>query len=317
MATLQENTYIIKQISHQLGFDYCGIAKAVKLDDDARRLENWLAKGMHGSMQYMEKHFDLRIDPTKLVPNAKSVITLLKNYYPSTKQSTEAPRIAKYAYGQDYHEVIRAKLLQLIDEIKLKIGDVNGRGFVDSAPVLERTWAQKSGLGWVGKNGNLINKGSGSFYFIATLIIDLPLLYDEPMAKDFCGTCTKCIDACPTAAILPEKIVDGSKCISYFTIELKEMLIPENMRGKFDDWLFGCDTCQDVCPWNRFSTTHNEPAFSPIPEILNLNKSEWEEMTEETFKNVFKQSPLKRSKYAGIKRNLKFIGSNNGESTNE
>lgn len=303
----QKNTDLIKKTAASLGFDYCGIAKAVQLDEDARRLENWLQQGMHGTMQYMENYFDLRIDPTRLVPGAKSVITLLQNYYPSQHQQTGTPGISKYAYGNDYHEVIKKKLNELINLIKENIGEINGRGFVDSAPVLERTWAQRSGLGWVGKNGNLINKQSGSFYFIATLIIDLELEYDDPYAKDFCGNCTKCIDACPTEAILPGKVVDGSKCISYFTIELKEMLIPEEMKGKFDNWMFGCDTCQDVCPWNRFSRPNSEPDFSAIPEILNLTSKEWERMTAENFKKIFKDSPLRRTKFEGIQRNLKFI----------
>jgi epoxyqueuosine reductase len=303
----QKNTDLIKKTAASLGFDYCGIAKAVQLDEDARRLENWLQQGMHGTMQYMENYFDLRIDPTRLVPGAKSVITLLQNYYPSQHQQTGTPGISKYAYGNDYHEVIKKKLNELINLIKENIGEINGRGFVDSAPVLERTWAQRSGLGWVGKNGNLINKQSGSFYFIATLIIDLELEYDDPYAKDFCGTCTKCIDACPTEAILPGKVVDGSKCISYFTIELKEMLIPEEMKGKFDNWMFGCDTCQDVCPWNRFSRPNSEPDFSAIPEILNLTSKEWERMTAENFKKIFNDSPLRRTKFEGIQRNLKFI----------
>jgi epoxyqueuosine reductase len=282
MNPLQKNTAFIKKTAAALGFEHCGIAKAQKLDADAARLEQWLAKGMHGSMQYMENHFDLRVDPAKLVPGAKSVITLIKNYYPAQQQNPDSPKISKYAFG-------------------------HGRGFVDSAPVLERTWAQRSGLGWIGKNGNLINKQSGSFYFIATLITDLELQYDDPFAKDYCGTCTRCIDACPTAAILPDKVVDGSKCISYFTIELKEMLIPGEMKGKFDNWMFGCDTCQDVCPWNRFSKPTTEKEFTPIPEILHFNKAQWEEMTEESFKKIFQHSPLKRSKFSGIKRNLKFI----------
>ena len=307
MSQLQENTAFIKKTATRLGFDYCGIARAQRLDDDAARLEQWLQKGMHGSMQYMEKYFDQRIDPAKLVPGARSVITLLKNYYPSQQQSANTPKISKYAFGKDYHEVIREQLIELIGLIRESMGEVNGRGFVDSAPVLERTWAQRSGLGWVGKNGNLINKQSGSFYFIATLITDLELQYDDPFVKDFCGTCTRCIDACPTDAILPNKIVDGSKCISYFTIELKEMLIPGEMKGKFDDWMFGCDTCQDVCPWNRFSHTNKELSFTPIPEILNLSTKEWEMMTEESFRKIFKDSPLKRSKFKGIQRNLKFL----------
>ena len=307
MNKYHNHTSFIKKISHQSGFDYCGIAKSHKLDDDARRLEQWLNKGMHGSMNYMENYFDMRIDPAKLVPGAKSVITLLKNYYPSAHQQSNSPKISKYAFGKDYHEVIREKLRHLLQEIKINIGEVQGRGFVDSAPVLERTWAEKSGLGWVGKNGNLINKQQGSYFFIATLITDLELEYDDPFAKDFCGTCTKCIDACPTDAILDDKIVDGSKCISYFTIELKEMIIPENVKGKFENWMFGCDICQDVCPWNRFSKPHNEIEFTPIPEILNLSTSEWEEMKEETFRKLFRDSPLSRSKFKGIQRNLKFI----------
>jgi len=298
---------LIKQLAAELGFSFCGIAKVEKLDDDARRLESWLNKGMHGSMQYMERYFDMRIDPSKLVPGAKSVITLLLNYFPKEKQNDDALKISKYAYGKDYHEVIREKLNHLIELIKQNVGDIHGRGFVDSAPVLERTWAHRSGLGWVGKNGNLINKQMGSFFFIATLITDLELETDEPFAKDYCGTCTRCIDACPTDAILPDKIVDGSKCISYFTIELKEMLIPGEMKGKFDNWMFGCDVCQDVCPWNRFAQPTNEIEFTPIPEILDLSTKEWEAMTEEKFKTIFRHSPLSRSKLKGIQRNLKFL----------
>ena len=307
MSLLQQNTFQIKTFAQKHGFEYCGIAKAEKLDEDARRLESWLKKGMHGSMQYMENYFELRVDPTRLVPGAKSVITLLKNYFPPVKQHTDGPRISTYAYGKDYHEVIREQINLLLQDIKQHIGQVNGRGFVDSAPVLERTWAQKSGLGWVGRNGNLINKQSGSFYFIATLICDLELIYDDPFAKDYCGTCTKCIDACPTEAILPGNVVNGSKCISYFTIELKDRLIPGEMKGQFENWLFGCDTCQDVCPWNRFSQPHKEMAFEALPEILNFSTKEWEEMTEDNFKKLFMESPLKRTKYEGIRRNLKFL----------
>ncbi|MCC6288334.1 MAG: tRNA epoxyqueuosine(34) reductase QueG [Chitinophagaceae bacterium] len=310
--TLFGNSNIIKQIATKLGFDYCGIARALPLDDDARRLETWLNKGYNGSMQYMENYFELRVNPQKLVPGAKSVITLLLNYYPSdvSPAGTDVPKISKYAWGNDYHEVIKLKLRLFVEQLKIQIGDVNGRGFVDSAPVLERAWAQRSGLGWIGKNGNLINKQSGSFFFIATLIVDLELEYDDPIAKDFCGTCTKCIDACPTNAILDDRVIDGSKCISYYTIELKDVLIPGNMKGKFDDWMFGCDVCQDVCPWNRFSTPTNETQFTPIPVILDFTKKDWEEMTEESFKKIFRHSPLKRSKFQGIKRNLKFISKN-------
>jgi epoxyqueuosine reductase len=281
------------------------------LNKDARRLEQWLNKGMHGKMQYMENYFDLRIDPSKLVPGAKSVITLMMNYFPYEQQKKNVPKIAKYAYGKDYHEVIREKLKEMISLLRLEIGNINGRGFVDSAPVLERSWAQKSGLGWIGKNGNLISKKSGSFFFLATLIVDLELEYDDPFIKDYCGTCTRCIDSCPTEAILPGKVVDGSKCISYFTIELKDTLIPGTMNGKFDNWLFGCDTCQDVCPWNRFSKPTAEDSFTPIPAVLNFNNNDWEELTEASFKEIFKHSPIKRSRFAGIKRNLQFIKTSN------
>jgi len=337
------HTNLIKQWTRDLGFEHCGIAKAEVLDDDARRLETWLNKGMNGSMAYMENYFDIRIDPTRLVPGARSVITLLLNYFPGEVVDPEAvpghlmmdsreepgahakgaasgaaapriagsqettPRIAKYAYGKDYHEVIRDKLKKLLAQIRAHIGEVNGRGFVDSAPVLERSWAVRSGLGWVGKNGNLLNKQAGSFFFIATLIVDLELEVDTPFAGDYCGTCRKCIDACPTEAILENKVVDGSKCISYFTIELKDQLIPDAMKGKFEDWLFGCDTCQDVCPWNRFSRPTRETAFAPIPAILNFSTADWEELTEEGFREIFRHSALKRTKYAGIQRNLRFI----------
>jgi epoxyqueuosine reductase len=303
------HTYLIKTWCRELGFDYCGIAQAQRLDDDARRLEAWLNRGMNGTMAYMANHFDLRIDPSRLVPGARSVITLLLNYFPAERQPSDVPQFAKYAYGEDYHEVIREKLKELLAKIRANIGEVEGRGFVDSAPVLERSWAVRSGLGWVGKNGNLLNKQSGSFFFIATLIIDLQLEYDTPFAGDFCGTCRRCIEACPTEAILPDKVVDGSKCISYFTIELKDLLIPEDMKGRFDSWAFGCDTCQDVCPWNRFSKPTREPAFSPVPAILNFSTGDWEQLTEETFREVFRNSPVKRAKYAGLRRNLRFISS--------
>jgi epoxyqueuosine reductase len=304
---IERNTSFIKRTASQLGFQYCGIARAEKLDADAKRLENWLNKGMHGKMHYMERYFDLRIDPTKLVAGAKSVITLLLNYFPDEVQRKDAPQVSKYAYGKDYHEVIREKLNTFLQLIKDNIGEVHGRGFADSAPVLEKTWAQKSGLGWVAKNGNLITKKNGSFFFIATLIVDLELEYDDPFVKDYCGSCTKCIDACPTDAILPGKVIDGSKCISYFTIELKDLLIPEKLKGQFANKMFGCDICQDVCPWNRFSKPTSEIGFTPLPQILNFSTSDWEELTEESFKIIFKNSPLKRSKYAGIKRNLKFV----------
>jgi epoxyqueuosine reductase len=296
------------------GFDQCGIAKAQPLDEDARRLESWLNKGMHGSMQYMENHFELRVNPTKLVPGAKSVITLLKNYYPADNIQSNL-KISKYAWGQDYHTVIKAQLKGFMSGLQEKVGAMEGRGFVDSAPVLERSWAQKSGLGWIGKNGNLISKGNGSFFFIATLITDLELEYDDPFARDYCGSCTKCIDACPTEAILPDKTINGSKCISYFTIELKDELIPGEMKGRFDNWMFGCDVCQDVCPWNRFSKPHSEVGFSPIAEVLNFSTKDWEELSEEAFKKVFKNSPLSRSKYKGIQRNIRFLQSSTSSET--
>lgn len=299
-------TQQVKQLAFEHGFDYCGIAKAAPLDEDARRLESWLQQGFHGKMQYMENYFDLRVDPAKLVPGAKSVITLLKNYFPAAQNTTEL-KIAKYAYGNDYHEVIKSRLRQMMQQLQEKVGAISGRGFVDSAPVLERAWAQKSGLGWIGKNGNLLTKQSGSFFFIATLITDLELEYDDPFAKDFCGSCTKCIDACPTEAIQPNKVINGSKCISYFTIELKDEIIPEEMKGKFQNWMFGCDVCQDVCPWNRFSKPNTEAEFSPLPEILNFSTKEWEELSEEVFRKLFKHSPLSRSKHKGIQRNIKFL----------
>jgi epoxyqueuosine reductase len=307
------NTRLVKEAAIKHGFDFCGIARAQPLEEDARRLEEWLNKGLHGSMKYMENHFDLRVDPTRLVPGAKSVITLLKNYFPP-QQSESDLRISKYAYGNDYHTVIKGHLKTMIEDLQNEIGAFAGRGFVDSAPVLERTWAQKSGLGWIGKNGNLINKQSGSFFFIATLIVDLELVADDPFARDFCGSCTRCIDACPTEAILPGRTINGSKCISYFTIELKDEIIPEEMKGKFSNWMFGCDICQDVCPWNRFSKPHKEDGFTALPEIFNLTSREWEDMNEDMFAKLFRNSPLKRSKYKGIKRNISFLKSGPGSS---
>jgi epoxyqueuosine reductase len=302
-----QHTHWIKGWTRELGFDHCGIAKATRLDDDARRLETWLHQGMQGTMQYMENHFDLRIDPSRLVPGARSVITLLLNYYPAREQPAHTPKIARYAYGEDYHDVIRGKLKELLAKIRRDIGEVEGRGFVDSAPVLERSWAVRSGLGWIGKNGNLLHRQAGSFFFIATLIVDLELEYDTPFAGDYCGTCRRCIDACPTDAIAENKVVDGSKCISYFTIELKDQLIPGEMKDKFENWLFGCDTCQDVCPWNRFSKATAEEAFTPIPAILNFSTNDWEELTEESFKEIFRKSAIRRTRFAGLRRNLRFL----------
>jgi len=307
LLSAEKNTQIIKAEALRLGFNTCGIAKAVQLDEDAIRLEQWLKKGFNSGMQYMDHNFDLRIDPRKLVPGARSVITLLLNYFPAQEQQSNAPHIATYAYGTDYHFVIKDKLNQLLQFITDNIGAVDGRGFVDSAPVLERSWAVRSGLGWVGKNGNLLTKHSGSFFFIATLITDLDLIADTPFATDHCGTCTRCIDACPTQAIVSPTQIDGGKCISYLTIELKDTFIPDEFHKKMEGWLFGCDICQDVCPWNRFSKPNTEPAFTPIPEILNLSLKEWEAMTEETFNKTFKNSPLKRTKWKGIQRNIKAI----------
>jgi epoxyqueuosine reductase len=303
----ERNTLLVKQEAARLGFDSCGIAVAAHLDEDAMRLEQWLKKGYQGTMQYMERHFDLRIDPRKLVPEARSVITLLLNYFPGQEQQPSAPKVAKYAYGTDYHYVIRDKLNELLDSLRQHIGAINGRGFVDSAPVLERSWAVRSGLGWVGKNGNLLTRHSGSFLFIATLITDLDLTADAPFTTDHCGSCTRCLDACPTGAIVAPAVVDGSKCISYLTIELKEALIPSDFHNKMEGWMFGCDICQDVCPWNRFSKPNSEPYFTPITQVLDLTTKQWEEMSEETFNKVFRDSPLKRTKWKGIQRNLKMI----------
>lgn len=283
----------------------CGISKAEFLEEEAPRLEKWLNENRHGQMSYMENHFDKRLDPTLLVDGAKSVISLLFNYYPSEQQNPDSYKISKYAYGEDYHFVIKNKLKELLQFMQQEIGEVNGRAFVDSAPILDKAWAAKSGLGWVGKNSNLITQKVGSFYFIAELIVDLELEYDTP-TTDHCGTCTACIDACPTEAIVAPYVVDGSKCISYFTIELKENL-PEEMKGKFNDWMFGCDVCQDVCPWNKFATPHQEPLFQPKPELLNFTKRDWEELTQETFHKVFKNSAVKRTKFEGLTRNISFL----------
>ena len=301
------NKQRIQQEALRLGFMSVGFAKADFLEEDAIRLESFLKNNYHGKMSYLENHFDLRVDPRKLVPNAKSVITLLLNYYPGESQDINSPKIAKYAWGMDYHDVIKEKLKALFAYINQHIGQIDGRGFVDSAPVLERTWANKSGLGWIGKNGNLINKQAGSFFFIATLICDLELEPDPTFKTNHCGTCTRCIDACPTDAIIDNKKIDASKCISYLTIELKDQLIPDAFEGKMDNWLFGCDVCQDVCPWNRFSKPHTEQAFTAHKEILNLSSQEWEALEESTFNTLFKHSPLKRSKWKGLQRNIQFI----------
>lgn len=301
----EKYTQFIKAESKRLGFLSCGISKAGFLEEEAPRLENWLNQNLHGEMQYMENHFDKRLNPTLLVDDAKSVISLLLNYYPSDFQNEDSYKISKYAYGQDYHFVIKEKLKELLHSIQTEIGEVSGRAFVDSAPVLDKAWAAKSGLGWIGKNSNLLTQKVGSFYFIAELIVDLELDYDNA-TTDHCGTCTACIDACPTEAIVAPYVVDGSKCISYFTIELKEN-IPTAMKGKMDDWMFGCDVCQDVCPWNKFSKAHSEPLFSPNPDVLSFSKKDWEEITADTFQKVFKNSAVKRTKLEGLQRNINFL----------
>ena len=305
MNNKKKYTQLIKAESKRLGFLSCGISKAGFLEEEAPRLESWLNKNHHGQMSYMENHFDLRLNPTLLVDDSKSVISLLFNYFPSEEQNTDSYKISKYAYGQDYHFVIKEKLKELLHTIQSEIGAVSGRAFVDSAPVLDKAWAAKSGLGWIGKNSNLISQKTGSFYFIAELIIDLELEYDHA-TTDHCGTCTACIDSCPTEAIVSPYVVDGSKCISYFTIELKDNL-PQEMKGKFNDWMFGCDVCQDVCPWNRFSKPHSEPLFNHNKELLSFTKKDWEEITEDTFNKVFKNSAVKRTKLSGLSRNIKFL----------
>lgn len=307
MSINSKETYskFIKAEAKRLGFISCGISKAGFLEQEAPRLEKWLNNNHNGQMAYMENHFDKRLDPTLLVDDAKSVVSLLLNYFPSESQNDESFKISKYAYGQDYHFVIKEKLKEFLHSIQENIGEVSGRAFVDSAPVLDKAWAAKSGLGWIGKNSNLLTQKVGSFYFIAELILDLDLEYDHAVTNH-CGSCTACIDACPTQAIVAPYIVDGSKCISYYTIELKENL-PYEMKGKFDEWMFGCDTCQDVCPWNRFSKPHSEPLFNPNPDLLSFTKKDWMEITEETFKVIFKNSPIKRTKFDGLKRNIKFL----------
>ncbi|WP_143959583.1 tRNA epoxyqueuosine(34) reductase QueG [Litoribacter populi] len=302
------NATIIKSLAVELGFDFCGIAKADFLEEEAPKLEEWLSRNYHGKMAYMANHFDKRLDPRLLVDGAKTVVSLIYNYYPPEKlpEGKQDYKLAKYAYGKDYHFVVKDKLKEFLFSLKEKVGEVDGRAFVDSAPVMERQWAAKSGIGWLGKNSLLLNRKMGSFFFLAELIIDLEASPDMPMAKDFCGSCTKCIDACPTDAITQAGVVDGSKCISYFTIELKDEL-PSEMKGKFENWMFGCDICQDVCPWNRFSKPHQEPEFLPHPDLKNMTNQDWEEITQETFSKVFQKSAVKRTKLTGLKRNIDFL----------
>lgn len=304
----ENHTRIIKQKTQELGFFFCGISNAEYLEEEAPKLEEWLKRSYNGKMGYMENHFDKRLDPRLLVDDAKSVVSLLLNYFPdqSEAQCQDAPKLSKYAYGEDYHFVIKDKLKTLMQFIQDEIGEVGGRIFVDSAPVMDKVWAKKSGLGWVGKNSNLIHPKHGSFFFIAELILDLKLVPDGPI-KDYCGTCTKCIDECPTDAIVEPYLVDGSKCISYLTIELKDQIIPNEFKGKMDDWMFGCDICQDVCPWNRFSKPHNESRFDVKRELLKMNKNDWQDLTQEIFSNLFKNSAVKRTKFEGLERNIKFL----------
>jgi epoxyqueuosine reductase len=309
LTDITERTRFIKATAHKLGFSFCGLSRAEFLEEEAPRLEAWLRRHYQGKMQYLENYFDKRLDPTLLVPGARSVVSLLYNYYPeNTLASGSSPasyKVARYAYGEDYHVVIKEKLQEFLQAIRANIGEVNGRAFVDSAPVMERVWAKKGGLGWIGKNSLLLNRDAGSFFFLAELIIDLELEYDGPV-KDYCGTCTACMDACPTDAIPEPYVVDGSKCISYFTIELKEE-IPAEVKGKFQNWIFGCDICQEVCPWNRFAKPHHEPRFNPSPEVQGFSNEDWRELTEEVFRDVFRKSPLKRTRYDGIKRNIRFL----------
>ncbi|HEY5750909.1 MAG TPA: tRNA epoxyqueuosine(34) reductase QueG [Chryseolinea sp.] len=300
------HTAFVKSTAATLGFSFCGISKAEFLKDEAPRLEEWLKRGYQGKMGYLENHFDKRLDPTLLVPGAKSVVSLIYNYAPQKPLEGKSDlKIARYAYGEDYHTVVKDKLKIFLDKIQEEIGEVHGRAFVDSAPVMERAWAKRSGLGWIGKNSLLLNRSQGSFFFLAELIIDLELDHDEGM-KDYCGTCTACMDACPTDAISEPYVVDGSKCISYFTIELKEE-IPSSVKGKFDNWIFGCDICQEVCPWNSFAKPHQEQRFNPPPELENMTRQDWREITEDVFKKLFPNSAVQRTKLKGLQRNILFV----------
>ena len=311
MNLSEKHASILKSTAKRLGFDFCGIAKAEFLEAEAPRLEEWLNRNYQGQMGYLANHFEKRLDPTKLVDGAKTVVSLIYNYFPKEKLSEGKSdiKLAKYAYGADYHDVIRGKLTKFLEILREEIGEINGRSFVDSAPVMERQWAQKAGLGWLGKNSLLLHREMGSFFFLAELIIDLEATPDLPLAKDYCGTCTACIEACPTDAIVQPGVVDGSRCISYLTIELKEA-IPDEFAGKMENWAFGCDICQDVCPWNRFSKPNSEPAFQPNSELAGFSNRDWIEMTEETFKRVFAKSAVKRTKFAGLKRNVEFLNFN-------
>jgi epoxyqueuosine reductase len=302
----QSRSNSVKKLANDLGFLDCRISKAEPLQKEARQLEGWLSKGFQGNMDYLENNFDKRVDPTKLVPGAKSVIVLSENYYSEAEQNPDSPKISKYAYGRDYHKVIRKKMKHFLALLNAQFGEIQGRGFVDSAPVLEKAWAAKSGLGWIGKHSNVLTKKNGSFFFLAVLVVDLELAPDSP-TTNHCGACTACIDACPTEAIVDSYVVDGSKCISYYTIELKDDKLPDLFKGRFNDWMFGCDICQDVCPWNRFSKQHQEPQFSPKDELLIMDRKAWENIELETFESLFSGSAVKRTGYQGLKRNIQFL----------
>jgi epoxyqueuosine reductase len=306
MHLKEHHTQLIKNYARKAGFDACGIAKAGFLEQEAISLEKWLKNGLNGKMAYMENHFDKRLNPTLLVDDAKSIISLTYNYYPTESLNPEQPKIAKYAYGEDYHQVIKDKLFEFLKFIQTEIGEVNGRVFVDSAPVMDKAWAKRSGLGWVGKNTNLIHPKRGSFFFIAELILDLELEPDNAL-KDFCGTCTRCIDACPTDALIQPYQIDARKCISYLTIELKDEILPSEFNGKMENWAFGCDICQDVCPWNRFSKPHSEKRFNPNQKLLSMSKNDWQDLSQELFTELFKHSAIQRTKFKGLQRNLDFL----------
>lgn len=303
----QERSRLIKAKAAALGFDFCGLSTAAFLEEEAPRLEHWLNQHRHGQMHYMANHFDKRLDPRKLVDGAKSVISVLLNYYPEQRlpEGENDLKLSKYAYGTDYHFVLKDKMKELVAQLQEEIGEINGRIFVDSAPVMDKVWAAKSGLGWVGKHSNLLNRPMGSFFFIGEIICDLEVWPDGPV-KDYCGTCTRCVDACPTDAIVEPYVVDGSRCISYFTIELKEA-IPDEVKGKFENWIFGCDICQDVCPWNRFAQPHQTPEFNLSPELADFTNRDWEEITQEVFQEIFRRSAVKRTKLEGIQRNVGFV----------
>jgi epoxyqueuosine reductase len=305
-SSITNHTRLIKQKAQDLGFFYCGISKVEFLSDEAPKLEQWLKRNYHGKMSYMEGHFDKRLNPALLVDGAKSVVSLLLNYFPDKMQNEDSPQLSKYAYGEDYHFVIKDKLKTLLAFVQSEIGEVSGRVFVDSAPVMDKVWAKRSGSGWMGKNTNIIHPKAGSFFFIAELILDLDLQADGPI-KDYCGTCTRCIDACPTDAFVAPYVLDASKCISYLTIELKDAIIPGDFKGKMSDWMFGCDICQDVCPWNRFSTPTKENRFLPHANLLEMNRSDWQDLSREVFSALFKNSAVKRTKLEGLKRNIGFL----------